>query len=71
MAHQRAIVDAAGKDSWMIAETAVAEEMLQIAGVIVADSEAFDGHSLLGRVGLDLDLLVTMEPVAAEHFRGF
>lgn len=45
LAHQRVIVDAAGKDSWVIAETVVAEEMLRFAGVIVADLEAFGDRS--------------------------
>lgn len=65
------VVDAAGKDSWMIAETVVAEEMLRLAGVIVADLVAFDDHPLLGKVELDLDLLVIKEPAVEEQFRDF
>lgn len=52
----------------MIAETVVAEEMLRVAaGVIVVDLEAFGDHPLLGRVELDLDLLVIKEPAAEEQ----
>lgn len=55
----------------MIAETVVAEEMLRFAGVIAADLEAFGDHSLLGKVELDLDLLVIKEPAAEEQCRDF
>lgn len=66
------VVDAVGKDSWMIAETVVAEEMLRFAaGVIVADLQAFGDHPLLGKVELDLDLLVIKEPAAEEQCRDF
>lgn len=53
----------------MIAGTAVAEEMLRIAGVIVEDSEAFGAHSFPEKV--DPDLLEIAEPAAEERYRGF
>lgn len=65
------MVDAAGKDSWMIAETDVAEEMVRFAVAIVADLEARGDHSLLGRVVFALGLLAIMVHAAVEHYRDF